>query len=176
MFHADIEAVQPPSLRVIKEGVQVGTDRAGLFGRTTPIWRVRVLRRYPLNRHDPGNPGQSTEVDDQNRLEGPGTVDDPVGRNEHEHVLRENAALREQIECLRKDIKTLVTLLLSPCGHGEEREFAFPSREPTWPGTITWRKLGTGMDIIMNDLGQELRDGTSGYYLPFDEPRGEVPN
>lgn len=101
-------------------------------------------------------------------------MDDPVSRDEHERVLRENVALREQIECLRKDTKTLVTLLLSPCEHGEEGESASTSPEPARPGTTTWRKPGTGM--IINDPGQELQDGTCGYYLPFDEPHGEVPN
>lgn len=53
-------------------------------------------------------------------------MDDPVGREEHERVVRENAALREQIECLRKDVKTLVTLLLSPCEQQEEERVFVP--------------------------------------------------
>ena len=103
-------------------------------------------------------------------------MDDPVSREEHERVLRQNAALRELVECLRKDTKTLVTLLLSPCERGEESEFVPQPPEPTWPGTATWRKPGTGADMITEDVGQELEDGTSGYYVPFNEPHPEVPN
>lgn len=61
-------------------------------------------------------------------------MDDPVSREEHERVVRENAALREQIDCLRKDVKMLVTLLLSPCEHGEEREFVPRPRSKPAPG------------------------------------------
>lgn len=103
-------------------------------------------------------------------------MDDPVSRDEHERVLRENVALREQIECLRKDTKTLVTLLLSPCEHGEEPESTSPAPEPACPGTTSWRKPGTGTGMIINESGQDLQEGSCGYYLPFGEPHGEVPN
>lgn len=103
-------------------------------------------------------------------------MDDPISREEHERVLRVNTALREQIECLRKDTKTLVTLLLSTCEPGKERESGPQPPEQSSPGTATWPEPGTGLGMIMKDFGQELADGTFGHDRPFGEPHREYPN
>lgn len=93
-------------------------------------------------------------------------MEDPVSREEHERVVRENVALREQLGCLRSDIDTLVTLLLSPCEHGEERESVPPSPEPA-PGTASWQEPRPGTGMISADRGRKLQHSPFGYHLTF---------